>query len=34
MPGIRSLEDGLDPVRDWFNREAKRVRIVGIQSAT
>lgn len=31
---LESLERGLEPLRDWFEREASHVRVVVIQSAT
>jgi len=34
MTPLQSLEDGLDPLRGWFECEAGHVRIVVIQSAT
>jgi hypothetical protein len=31
---MQSLEQSLEPLRDWFEREAGHVRIVAIQSPT
>jgi len=31
---MESLEQSLEPLRDWFEREADHVRIVAIQSPT
>jgi hypothetical protein len=34
MTRIRSLADGLEPLRTWFNDNAAFVRIIAIQSPT
>jgi hypothetical protein len=34
MTPLTSLEQSLDPLRAWFEREVDRVRIVAIQSPT
>ena len=31
---VRSLAGGLQPLREWFDREADHVRVIAIQSAT
>ncbi len=31
---VRSLADGLEPLRAWFESNAGRTRLVAIQSAT
>jgi hypothetical protein len=34
MTTVRSLVDGLAPLRAWFETDTDRVRIIAIQSAT
>jgi hypothetical protein len=34
MHTVITLAQGLEPLREWFNREVARVRVVAIQSPT
>jgi hypothetical protein len=34
MTQVRSLADGIEPLREWFNDQSACARIVAIQSPT
>ena len=34
MTQVRSLADGLEPLREWFNKNSSHIRLIAIQSPT